>query len=257
MIGGGGCTVAHPPGRTGTGANCNASGGSYGIPDSILFDSNSISGRVYAFSGNDGTAGASAVVAQLKSDLTGLVRVHVGRGSVGNTTTDVDIHSGDFDNKYFGATPANGHLYVCGTEAATTRASFYWIGFTAYPTMNPATSGTAARLTAAGDPCTPITEIYNPNVDFGGGHHDIIISGVVGAGANGVIRTDDISNVTITGSLSGVTYPGGVSAIIFDDVSASGQASSAYFSTLAPVTVGTCGPPAMRCAVKLTQFGLN
>jgi hypothetical protein len=100
MIGGGGCTAAHPPGRTGTGTDCNASGGSFGIPDSILFDSNSISGRVYAFSGNDGTAGASAVVAQLASDLTGLVRVHVGRGSVGNITTDVDIHSGDFDNKY-------------------------------------------------------------------------------------------------------------------------------------------------------------
>ena len=114
MIGGGGCTAAHPPGRTGTGTDCNASGGSFGIPDSILFDSNSISGRVYAFSGNDGTAGASAVVAQLASDLTGLVRVHVGRGSVGNITTDVDIHSGDFDNKYFDTTP----LAAISTSAA-------------------------------------------------------------------------------------------------------------------------------------------
>src|SRR4029077_1419266 len=96
MVGGGGCTAAHPPGRTGTGANCNASGGSYGIPDSIIFDANSISGRVYAFSGNDGTAGASAVVAQLASDLTGLVRVHVGLGSIGDAVTSVDIHSGDF-----------------------------------------------------------------------------------------------------------------------------------------------------------------
>jgi hypothetical protein len=257
MIGGGGCTVAHPPGRTGTGANCNASGGSYGIPDSILFDSNSISGRVYAFSGNDGTAGASAVVAQLESDLTGLVRVHVGRGSVGNITTDVDIHSGDFDNKYFGATPANGHLYVCGTVAGSTAAAFYWIGFTAYPTMNSATTGTIPRGTAAGNPCTPITEIFNPNVNFGGGDHDIIISGVVGAAPNGVIRTDDISNITITGSLSGVNYSGGVSAIIFDDVSASGQASSVYFSTLQTnVNVGGCNGN-IHCAVKLTQLSLQ
>jgi hypothetical protein len=123
--------------------------------------------------------------------------------------------------------------------------------------MNSATTGTIARGTAAGNPCTPITEIFNPSVNFGGGDHDIVISGVVGAAPNGVIRTDDISNVTITGSLSGVNYSGGVSAIIFDDVSASGQASSVYFSTLQTnVNVGTCSGN-IHCAVKLTQLGLN
>jgi hypothetical protein len=255
MIGGGGCTAAHPPGRTGTGANCTANGGSFGIPDSILMDSNA--GRIFAFSGNDGNAVASATVAQLKTDLTGLVRVHVGRGSVGNTTTNVDLHSGIFDNNYFGATPAtNGHLFVCGTVNNSSSAAFYWIGFTSYPTMNGSTTGTIARGPAAGAPCTPLTEIYNPNVNFGGGDHDIVISGVVGAHPNGVLRTDDISTGKITGTLSGVTYDGGVSGIIFDNVSTSGQASSVYFSTLAPVTVGTCGPAA-RCAVKLTQLGLQ
>ena len=123
--------------------------------------------------------------------------------------------TGDFDNKYFGATPTAGHLFVCGTTGADTRAAFYWIGFTAYPTMNAATTGTITRSPAAGNPCTPITEIFNPNVNFGGGDHDIIISGVVGLNGvgftNGVLRTDDISNGVITGTLSGVNYSGGVS----------------------------------------------
>src|SRR4029077_2391745 len=141
-----------------------------------------------------------------------------------------------FDNDFFGATPITGQLLLCGTSTTDTTAFLYWIGFTSYPTMNASASGSITRGTSPGVPCSPITEIYNPNVNFGGGDHDIIISGVVGtnvgAQINGVIRTDDISNVSFTNSLSGVNYSGGVSAIIFDDVNASGQASSVYFSTL-------------------------
>jgi hypothetical protein len=97
----------------------------------------------------------------------------------------------------------------------------------------------------------------NFNINVNPPHHDIIISGVVGAGANGVLRTDDISNVSFTNSLSGLAYPGGVSAIIFDDVSTSGQASSVYFSTLQTnVNVGGCNGN-IHCAVKLTQLGLQ
>src|SRR5258708_28580191 len=70
MIGGGGCTTTNPPGRTGTPAPCAASGGSFGIPDSVIMDSSGVSQRIFAFSGNDGTAGASAVVAQLTMGLT-------------------------------------------------------------------------------------------------------------------------------------------------------------------------------------------
>ena len=259
MIGGGGCTVADPPGRTGTGADCAASGGSFGIPDSVIMDSSGVSQRIFAFSGNDGTAGASATLAQLKFDLTGLVRVHIGLGGVGNTTTNVDIHTGIFDNNYYGASPTTGHLFSCGTGPNDTSAYFYWIGFTSYPTMNSATTGSIARGTSAGNPCTPLTEIFNPNVNLNNVSnpviHDIVISGVVGAGADGVLRSDDITSGTITGTLSGVNYPGGISGIIFDNVSTSAQASSVYFSTLTTSNTGTCG--GNRCAVKLTQDGLN
>ena len=257
MVGGGGCTVAHPPGRTGTapGTNCTASGGSYGIPDPVLLDGSS--DKIFAFSGNDGTNGNSAVVAQVNEDLTGLVRTHVGFGSRGNTTTDANLYSGAFDNDFFGPTPNIGQLFLCGTSATDTTSYLYWVGFTAYPAMNATYTGRITRGTSAGVPCSPITEIYNPNVNFGGGDHDIIVSSLVGAGNDGLLRTDDISTGTITGTLSGLTYPGGTSGIIWDNTSTQAQASSVYFSTLGTnVNIGGCNGN-IHCAVKLTQLGLN
>jgi hypothetical protein len=125
--------------------------------------------------------------------------------------------------------------------------------------MNSATTGSIARGTSAGNPCTPLTEIFNPNVNLNNVNnpviHDVVISGVVGAGADGVLRSDDITSGTITGTLSGVNYPGALAASSFDNVSTSAQASSVYFSTLATSITGTCG--GNRCAVKLTQDGLN
>jgi hypothetical protein len=49
---------------------------------------------------------------------------------------------------------------------------------------------------------------------------------------------------------------GGTSAIIVDDDSTAGQASSLYFGTLATSTT-VCGTTAAYCAVKLTQAGLQ
>jgi hypothetical protein len=256
MIGGGGCTTTNPPGRTGTPVPCTASGGSFGIPDSVIMDSSGASQRIFAFSGNDGTAGASAVVAQLRMDLTGLVRTHVGLGSVGNATTNVDIHSGTFDNKYFGAAPNTGELFVCGTGPGNTNPYHYWIGFTAYPVMNATPTGSIARNpTAPGLACSPYSEIFNPNINLGGNDHDLLISGLMGAGTNGQIITNDISSGAIAIGLSNVSYPGGVSGVVVDNVSTSGQASSVYFSTQGVVNVGSCTNA--RCAVKLTQLALQ
>lgn len=258
MIGGGGCTTTNPPGRTGTPAPCTANGGSYGIPDSVIMDSSGASQRIFAFSGNDGTSGSSAVVAQIKMDFSAIVRVHVGLGSVGNTTTDVDIHTGTFDNNYFGAAPNTGQLFLCGTGPGNTNPYHYWIGFTSYPVMNSTPTGSIARSpTAAGLACSPYTEIYNPNIDLdvSGNDHDLLISGLMGAAGDGYIITNDISTGAITIGLAGVNYPGGVSGIIVDNISTAGQASSVYFSTQGAVNVGSCST--QRCAVKLTQLDLN
>jgi hypothetical protein len=258
MIGGGGCTAAHPPGRTGTGADCAANGGSFGIPDPVILDASSTSQRIFAFSGNDGTSGASAVVAQLKMDLTSLVRVHVGLGSVGRTIANWNLHTGAFDNAYFGATPSAGHLFLCGTDTGTTQPFHYWIGFGAYPTMDSAPSGSLFRVNVADIPCSPYTELFNPNITLkgGAGHHDLLVSGLMGSGANGLILLNDISTgAIINGQATSVNYPGGVSGIIVDNISTVGQASSVYFSTQGVVTVGSCSNA--RCAVKLTQPNLQ
>ncbi len=255
MIGGGGCTIARPPGRNVTGPDCSANGGSFGVPDSVLLDGSV--GKVFAFSGNDGTNGASAVVAQLNEDLTGLVRVHVGLGSAGSNVANWNIHSGAFDDVYFGATPVNGHLFMCGTATNSRQPTHYWIGFDAYPTMNAAPDGNLLRLNVNNLPCAPYTELFNPNLTLSGGpnDHDLLISGLVGGGGNGFIITNDISTGAITAGEDFVNYPGGVSGIVVDNTSSAAQASSVYFSTQGVVSVGTCVNA--RCAVKLTQSGLQ
>jgi hypothetical protein len=226
------------------------------MPDSVVLDVTTQ--KVLAFSGNDGTRNNSATVAQMNEDLSGLVRVHVGRGSVGNTTTNVDLHAGAFDNNYWGATPTSGHLFLCGTAASNTSPYHYWIGFSAYPTMDSAPAGSLARNFPVGTPCTPYTEVYNPTLNLSGNpnHHDLQVSGLVAPGANGYIITNDISGGSVTGAVATQNYPGGPSAIIPDNLSSQAQASSFYFSTLGIPAVGNC-PANVHCAVKLTQASLQ
>jgi hypothetical protein len=256
MIGGGGCTTTNPPGRTGTASPCTANGGAFGIPDSVILDASGGSQKIFVFSGNDGTPGASAVVAQMNEDLTGLVRVHVGRGGVGLGGGSVDLHSGTFDNNYWGADPSTGELFLCGTGPGDTTPYHYWIGFDSYPLMNSTPNNRVQRIAAAGVACTPYNEFYNPNLNLGGqsGHHDLLVSGLVDP-TNGYIITNDISSGQITSSLNYVNYPGGISGVIIDNNSTAAQASSVYFTTLTTVNVGTCFN--QRCAVKLTQAALQ
>ena len=148
---------------------------------------------------------------------------------------------------------------MCGTGPANTSPTHYWIGFTAYPIMDAAPTGNLQRFATANLPCAPYTEIFNPNLNLGGNvnDHDLLVSGLVGAGGNGWIITNDISTGVITAGLNSVNYPGGISGLVIDNVSTQNQASSVYFTTLSPVTVGTCGPPNTRCAVKLRQLNLQ
>ena len=145
---------------------------------------------------------------------------------------------------------------MCGTGPADTTPYHYWIGFTGYPNMDAAPTGSLQRINAAGVQCVPYTEFYNPNINLGGvaGHHDLLMSGLVDA-TNGYIITNDISLGSITAGLNSINYPGGISGIIIDNTSTLSQASSLYFSTLSAVNVGTCGN--QRCAVKLTQANLQ
>jgi hypothetical protein len=239
MIGGGGCTTAHPPGRTGTGADCTATGTAFGIPDSIILDASGGAQKIFALSGNNGNTGATAVLAQLSMNLTGSVSVALGLGGV-------NLYHGAFNNGYWGATPAaSGNLFVCGTGSADTTPWIYWVGFSSYPTMDSTLAGSVTRSGPAGAPCVPFTEFYNPNINLGGvpGHHDELMGGIVAAGTSGLMITDDISVLPLLQGLNDVTEAGGESGVIIDNVSTSAQASSMYFGTLTGHT-----------AVKLTQL---
>ena len=252
MIGGGGCTTAHPPGRTGTGADCTATGTAYGIPDSIIMDASGGSQRIFALSGNDGTAGASAVLAQLKMNLTAEVSVPIGLGGI-------NLHTGAFDNGYWGITPTSGELFVCGTGPTDTTPTHYWIGFTSYPTMNSTPTGHLQRFNVTNLPCAPYTELYNPNLALGGNtnNHDLLMSGLVGAGADGYIITNDISSGSITAGLNSTNYPGGISGIIVDNVSTQNQASSMYFTTLTDLYRGNVRRHPLRRQAAPAEFAIR
>jgi hypothetical protein len=183
-------------------------------------------------------------------DLTGAVLVPIGQGGV-------DLHTGAFDNEYWSSTPSTGELFVCGTGPADTTPTHYWIGFTSYPVMNSTPVAHLQRINVANVPCVPYTELYNPNLALGGSlnDHDLLMSGLVAAGANGYIITNDISSGSIIAGLNSVNYPGGISGIVVDNVSTQTQASSMYFTTLTNSTVGTCANT--RCAVKLAQLNLQ
>ena len=260
MVGGGGCSTTNPPGRTGTLDPCTANGDSYGIafPGMLLDVTTEM---IYAFSGNDGTVGGpSAVVVQMPETLSSQVAVSVGLGSVGNTSTNVDLHIGQFNNTYWSSTPSDGYLILCGTSSFDTSPWEYWIGFSAYPVMDStATAAGNALLNVAGVPCSGYTEFYNLNIDLKGEttDHDLLASGLIGPNADGNILTQDISWIEwlYPEYVANVNYAGGVSGIVIDNDGSQPEESSLYFSTQGVVTQGSCDNA--RCAVKLTQLNLN
>ncbi|HTR24507.1 MAG TPA: hypothetical protein VMI10_11025 [Terriglobales bacterium] len=239
MVGGGGCTIAHPPGRTGTGADCTATGTAYGIPDAVMMDASGGSQKIFVLSGNNGSLTAGAILSQFSMSLTQRVDLALGLGGV-------NLYSGAFNNGYWGTTPqTSGFYFICGTGATDTTPWIYWVGFAAYPTMDSTYAGNVTRSGPAGAPCVPFTEFYNPNINLGGvaGHHDELMGGIVAAGTRGLMITDDISVLPLLQGLNDVTEQGGVGGVVVDDVSTSNQASSMYFGTLTQHT-----------AVKLTQL---
>lgn len=260
MIGGGGCTTTDPPGRTGTTNPCNASGGSYGVPDGVMIVTGTDE-EVFAVSGNDGTENASAVVVEMNPTLTTQVRDSIGIGSVGNTTTDVNLYLGSFDNAFWND-PAEGHFYVCGTgktTATSTQPWDYWIGFTDYPTMSSTpTQAPYVNIPISGAACTDLEEMYNTNIDLGGNDndHDMLLGGVIDP-TYGPLILDDVSDGSIAEpDIANALFPGGVSNFVIDNISTDAQASSWYFATL-KATSNVTGCSSESCAVKVHQSNLQ
>jgi hypothetical protein len=213
----------------------------------------STNGVMYVFSNNN-NAGTNSIVSQIPLTMTSHTDAAIGPRS------NSFIWVGDFDNAYFNA-PSGGSLYACGTQTASaSKPALYTLSFTAAGLMNttPAMSNdvTFNGGTNPGGICSPLTS-------FSDGTNDRLF---VGVGANGATTGNNIMamfniNARIT---SNATAPaataanelGGTSGITIDNTSASPQAASIYFGTMAKGAAAPCGAN-LFCAVKLTQSGLQ
>lgn len=109
------------------------------------------------------------------------------------------------------------------------------------------TFDTAIPATTSGCILTGATATGGPDYMFlGSNFYQEILSYLLPSGAE--TGTHVATNTT--------DAPGGISDMIVDNESTSGQASSIYFGTLATSTT-LCGTTAAYCAVKLTQAGLQ
>jgi hypothetical protein len=225
-------------------------------------------GKVFAFVGDNGAVtlptGRHAYVVQANEDLTGLVRVNVG-------APGAHLHSGAFDNAYLTSSAGStaGHLYVCG-KAGTDRPAIRQISFRANGSINTAGLNSLQVGNNAGSQCSPVTEIFNPNIGVG---TDLIFFSVQSGGRSpiggiatnclgtGCVMSIDVTSGTFPAHLNNsLGETGGTSGIIIDNVGTFGGDSSIYFSRLGQSTLTNCGGSGaalVGCAVKLTQQGFN
>jgi len=177
-----------------------------------------------------------------------------------------DLHSGAFDNTYFTSGPTNSgaRYYVCGLDATGSLSTVYQFGFSGTGQLNSAATASAAVNHTVSGPCSPLSEVYNPNAGTG---TDWLFLSVSDNGFSAAFCSNKpcIMQFTITGApttlalTSGFKYAGsgsgGTSGIIVDNVSISAQASNFYYVNLVSSACTSGGTGA--CAVKLTQSALN
>jgi hypothetical protein len=231
-------------------------------------------GKVFVFVGNDSGTGTGvavgAYVVQANMQLTGVVRVNVGRNGA-------PLHSGAFDNAYLNSSPGSitGHMWVCG-KGASDVPTLRSVGFDGSGTITTASlSGlTVGSITGAAGQCSPVTELFNPNVGIGGTDFTFfsVQSGDlphIGAppgnttncpGTGCVMAANVTTGVVPTHVLSSAAELGGTSGIIIDNVGTAAQEANIYFSRLKQTALSSCGGSGatlVGCAVKLTQAGFN
>jgi hypothetical protein len=214
----------------------------------------STNGVMFVFSNNN-NASTNAIVSQIP-----LTMASHTDAAIGAKNTSSFIWVGDFDNAYFNA-PSGGSLYACGNQTNSgSKPALYTLSFTAAGVMNttPAMANdvTFNGVANPGGICSPITSFYD-------GTNDRLF---VGVGANGATTGNNImamfninARITVNTTAPAATAAnelGGASGITIDNTSASPQAASIYFGTLAKGAASPCGAN-LFCAVKLTQSGLQ
>ena len=235
--------------------NLNGTGTNSGRPiiDPPVIDGGS--SKVFAFIGcalgSSGTCGNGTTLAYVFQGTTTLATGSANRvwTSVGTSSSIDNVHIGAFDNTYYAGSYLSGHLYVCGQPNTGANPILYQIGFNASGVMSSSASSTTRALGTSGVECSPLTEFYNTRTatDW------LFLSVADGCNATNGGNAGCAQNWNITGGIplaasAGAAESTGTSAIIIDNVSSAGQASSLYFGTLSG---------GANSAIKLTQSNLQ
>jgi hypothetical protein len=147
-----------------------ANDGGPGIVQGPIVDSTD--GLVYAFAPSDGSGtcvGGSdcAVVYQLTTSFvagdTGSAAV-VGASTV-EPTVPSPLYAGAFDSAYETSGNATGNLYVCGNTGGD--PILYQVAITAGAMNSLSTAGPVLSTSFSVTPCSPVTDILNPNASGG------------------------------------------------------------------------------------------
>jgi Ice-binding-like len=140
--------------------------GGAGIVQGPIVDSTS--GLVYVFASSDGSANcagaACAAVDQLSIDFsagTAGSKVTVGTSTVFGSAPN-PLYIGAFDSTYENSVNATGNLYVCGNTGGA--PTLYQVPITA-GVFGTALPGAALSITTT--PCSPVTDVANPNANGG------------------------------------------------------------------------------------------
>jgi hypothetical protein len=144
-----------------------------GIAAGPIVDSSS--GQVYVFVGiDDGTSACflsgtscSAVYEFPATFTSGTGRKTV-VSSAGNMGAVFTLYAGTFDNTYYTSANGTGNLYVCGNTRGL--ATLVQVPVTAGTTSTSAVFGLQLAGTSGSSgniPCSPVSEIFNPNVNSG------------------------------------------------------------------------------------------
>jgi hypothetical protein len=146
----------------------SAAEGGAGIVQGPIVDSTSE--LVYVFASSDGSGSCGG------ADCAAVYQLGVGFGggttgskaTVGNSTVSGSapnpLYIGAFDSTYENSLNATGNLYVCGNTGGP--PTLYQVPITA-GAFGAANAGPVLSSTIAGTPCSPVTDILNPNASGG------------------------------------------------------------------------------------------
>ena len=177
-----------------------------GVVDSPIVDS---AGRlVYVFSSADGTSGCPGT-----ADCAGVFQfgtsfgsgdpgseVQVGASTVEGVSTPNPMYSGAFDSTYYSSLNRTGNLYVCGNTGGPPILYQVPISLGVMQTPN-----ALPVLSNSITPCSPVSDIQNPNAS-GGTTEWIFVSAQLNGISNGCSSAGCIFNFRVTPWVSGFSF---------------------------------------------------